>query len=260
MSTSVRRSFAIQMRIVHALLLREIITRYGRHGLGFLWLFCEPMLFTGGVLAIRLAFHFHEGPLPLAPFCISGYATVLAWRNGIGRCGTAIEPNRSLTYHRNVRVIDLYAARILLELAGTTMSFLFLYSLLLAFGLVPVPYDLLSMLGAWALLCGFITAMALVIGPLSSLSESFDRLWHVFSYLFLPASGAFFTVSMLPTGVRGAALWVPTVTVTELLRYGIFGPGFAAKYAVGYVLAVTLVLLVPGLFLVRHVQRSLEGA
>ena len=47
-SGSLRRSLAIQSRIVRALLLREILTRFGRHNIGFLWLFVEPMLFTLG--------------------------------------------------------------------------------------------------------------------------------------------------------------------------------------------------------------------
>lgn len=48
--TALLRSLAIQLRVVHALFLREVITRYGRHGIGVLWIVAEPMLFTLGVL------------------------------------------------------------------------------------------------------------------------------------------------------------------------------------------------------------------
>ena len=42
---TLRRSFQIQrLQVVWALILREILTRYGRHNIGFLWLFVEPML------------------------------------------------------------------------------------------------------------------------------------------------------------------------------------------------------------------------
>lgn len=43
--TSFWESLAIQRRI-GALLMREIITRYGRNNIGFLWLFVEPLLMT----------------------------------------------------------------------------------------------------------------------------------------------------------------------------------------------------------------------
>ena len=46
------RSLDIQLRVLGALLMREIITRYGRDNLGFLWLFVEPMIFTLGITAL----------------------------------------------------------------------------------------------------------------------------------------------------------------------------------------------------------------
>jgi ABC-2 type transport system permease protein/capsular polysaccharide transport system permease protein len=44
MDTSLRHSFEIQRRVIGALLMREVITRFGRHNIGFLWLFVEPMI------------------------------------------------------------------------------------------------------------------------------------------------------------------------------------------------------------------------
>ncbi|OSI13639.1 sugar ABC transporter permease, partial [Neisseria dumasiana] len=44
--TTFWESLAIQKRVVGALLMREIITRYGRNNIGFLWLFVEPLLMT----------------------------------------------------------------------------------------------------------------------------------------------------------------------------------------------------------------------
>ena len=44
-------SLGVQWRILGALLIREMLTRYGRHNIGFLWLFVEPMIFTLGVTA-----------------------------------------------------------------------------------------------------------------------------------------------------------------------------------------------------------------
>ena len=37
-------------RLLWALMMRELSTRYGRDNLGFLWLIGEPLLFTFGVL------------------------------------------------------------------------------------------------------------------------------------------------------------------------------------------------------------------
>jgi ABC-type polysaccharide/polyol phosphate export permease len=75
----------------------------------------------------------------------------------------------------------------------------------------------------------------------------------------LPASGAFFTVSMLPARLQSLATWIPTVNCTELLRAGLFGPAFGPHYSVGYMAVLNLALMIPGLLLVRHVQMTAEG-
>lgn len=256
---SVTGSLGIQGRIVGALLMREILTRYGRHNIGFMWLFVEPMMFTLGVLALWTILSLHHVALPIVPFTLSGYASVLLWRNTINRCGNAVEPNRSLLHHRNVRVIDLFVSRIILELAGASMSFLFLSISLGVFGLIPAPDDLLKIIAGWILLGWFAATFALIIGALSALNESVERVWHVLSYLFLPLSGAFFMVSWLPPKLQAIVLWVPTVSCVELIRSGMFGPSIHAKFDIPYVIAVNIVLAMPALLLVIYVANTIEG-
>ncbi|MFD2429126.1 ABC transporter permease [Sphingobium scionense] len=123
--TSLLRSWAIQRRIVWALILREMLTRYGRHNIGFLWLFVEPMIFTVGVTLVWTAFrNIHASDLPIAAFAVTGYSSVLVWRNIPARAVGALEPNLSLMYHRNVKVFDVFISRILLECMGVGVSFL----------------------------------------------------------------------------------------------------------------------------------------
>lgn len=35
-------AFAVQARVIRALVARELLTRYGRNNIGFLWVFVEP--------------------------------------------------------------------------------------------------------------------------------------------------------------------------------------------------------------------------
>jgi capsular polysaccharide transport system permease protein len=252
-------SVRIQGRIIGALLRREILTRYGRHNIGFMWLFVEPMMFTSGILILWTALGMHQVRLPLVAFALSGYATVLVWRNAINRCGDAVEPNRALMHHRNVRVIDLFAARIVLEIAGASMSFLILLLGLTLTGLMSGPDDIFKMIIAWLLLAWFAFDMALIIGSITALSESAARVWHVLSYLFLPLSGAFFMVAWLPGYAQDLVVWIPTVSCTELLREGLFGMGVMAHYKLGYLIVVNIVLLLPGLLLIKYIAARVEG-
>jgi capsular polysaccharide transport system permease protein len=38
-------SIYVQIRVIGALMVREMLTTYGRKNLGFLWLFLEPLIF-----------------------------------------------------------------------------------------------------------------------------------------------------------------------------------------------------------------------
>jgi capsular polysaccharide transport system permease protein len=248
-----------QGRIIGALMMREILTRYGRHNIGFMWLFIEPMMFTTGVLILWTALGLHHVRLPMIAFSLSGYASVLVWRNAIGHCGNAVEPNRALLHHRNVRVVDLFAARIVLELAGASMSFMILACGLTVTGLMSVPDDVFKMIVAWLLLCWFSMGMALVIGSVSVLSESAARVWHVLSYLFLPLSGAFYMVDWLPKYAQDLVIWIPTVSCTELLREGLFGAAVVPHYKLGYLAVVNTILMWPGLLLVKYIAAHVEG-
>lgn len=257
-SGSLAQSWRVQRRIIHALLLREILTRYGRHNIGFLWLFFEPVLFTLGVTALWTATKaVHGSDLPIVAFALTGYSSVLLWRNMPGRCIKAMEPNLSLLYHRNVRPIDIYLARLLLEAAGATMSFVFLSLLFWSIGWLAPPEDVLQVIAGWLMLSWFGFSLSLLLGALSERYETVEKLWHPTSYLLFPLSGAAFLISALPTQAQELVLYLPMVHGVEYLREGYFGSQIVAHYDLGYMALCNAVLTFFGLFEVRKLGRVL---
>jgi len=251
------RSSAIQWRVIHALLLREILTRFGRHNIGFLWLFVEPMLFTLGVTALwTLSKSLHGSNLPIAAFALTGYSTVLLWRNMPARCIGAIEPNLSLMYHRNVKVIDIFAARLLLEVGGATISFAVLSIVFIATGLIEPPEDVLQVIGGWLMIAWFGVSLAMFLGALAQESELVDKLWHPAAYLLFPLSGAAFLVDALPTDAQHYLLYLPMVHGTEYIREGYFGSRIHAHYDLVYMAAFNTLLLLLALAKIRKVGRE----
>ena len=76
--------------------MRELLTRYGRNNIGFLWLFLEPMLFTLAITIFWAATRsIHGSAIPITAFALTGYSSVLLWRNMVGRCINAIETNKA---------------------------------------------------------------------------------------------------------------------------------------------------------------------
>ena len=248
-------NFRVTRRIISALLVREMLTRYGRHNIGFLWLFVEPMIFTLGVTALWTATKsVHGSDLPIVAFALTGYSRVLLWRNMPGRCIGALWNNLALMYHRNIKVLDIYIARLMIEFGGATISFTVLGVLYIVLGLLTPPEDFLEVVGGWLLIAWFGAALAITLGALSHESELVDKLWHPASYLIFPLSGSAFMVDALPKFAQEIVLYIPMVHGVEIVREGWFGTQARAHYDLGYVIPVSLVLSFIALLAVRWVE------
>ena len=235
--------------------MREVLTRFGRHNIGFLWMFVEPMLFTLGVTALwSFAKMNHGSSLPIVAFALTGYSSVLLWRNMPTRLSGSITPNLSLMYHRNVKAIDVFAARLLLEGAGATISFVVLSLIFISIGWMKPPENILKVVFAWALLAWFGASLATLIGALSERSEVVEKLWHPAAYLVFPISGAAFIVDALPQSAQKIVLLLPMVHGVELLREGYFGSAVRSHYDIKYMIIVCSGLSLFGLAQLRIIS------
>jgi capsular polysaccharide transport system permease protein len=258
--TSLRQSLAIQRRVIRALLMREVITRFGRENLGVLWLIMEPMLFTLGVAGLWTAAGLHHGSsIPIVAFAITGYSSVLLWRNTVSRCNSGIQQNINLLYHRNVRVIDVFITRIVLEMAGATASFIILAVFFTGIEWIEPPVDVLWVLVGWTMLAWFGAALATLLGAATAYSEIVERIWHPAAYLLFPLSGAAFMVEWLPPAARETVLLLPMVHGVEIIREGYFGDIVRTHYDLSYMAAVNLVLTLIGLALMRDAANRVEA-
>lgn len=255
---SLRRSALVQGRVIHALLMREILTRYGRHNIGFLWLFVEPMLFTTGVTILwTIAKAAHGSSLPIVAFALTGYSSVLLWRNMPARCIGAVEPNLALMYHRNVRVIDVFLARLILEAGGATISFVTLGLFYTYIGWLDPPRDVLTVVEGWLMIAWFGSSLAMFLGALAEKSELVERLWHPVQYLAFPLSGAAFMVDALPPVAQHYILYVPMVNGVELVREGYFGNEVRVHYDLPYMVGCCVALSLLALAQVAVVNREI---
>jgi ABC-type polysaccharide/polyol phosphate export permease len=240
-------------------MMREVLTRFGRHNIGFLWIFAEPMIFTLGVTAIWSAFgSTHGSTLPIVAFAVTGYSSVLLWRNMPSRCVAAIGPNSALMYHRNVKVFDILVARLLLEAAGATISFAVLSTFFVLIGSMRPPEDILKIAIAWFSLAWFGGALAIAVGAAGEMSDAVEKMFSPITYFAFPLSGAGFLIDIFPESVQKKLLLVPMVHGTEMLRDGWFGSTIRTHYDLGYLWACSLVLTFFGLALLRIVARRVS--
>jgi ABC-2 type transport system permease protein/capsular polysaccharide transport system permease protein len=175
------------------------------------------------------------------------------WRNTAGRSIGAIKSNKSLLFHRQVTIMDIFTARILLEIVAISTALVGLSLAFYAIGWLELPEDPLQVVGGWLLLAWFAAALGLTIGGLAEKAEVIGRFWHPVSYILMTVSGVAYIADALPPGMRAVALKVPMLNAVEYMREGWFGSVMQAHYDLGYLVSFNTVLTLAGLSLVRQI-------
>lgn len=248
----------IQRRVIWALVMREMITRYGREGIGVIWLVAEPAMFIVGVMVIFSAIDAPHDGVSIAEYLAVSYPTLLLWRNTSGRLAKALDTNRALLYYNPIRPVDLLYARIALEFAGAAASFLILYLVFIALGICRWPEDVLLMVFGYLMVAWFSFGFVLILGALSELSETIERVSHIILYLMMPFTGVFMPAHLVPPQFRDMLMLTPLINCVEMFHAGYFGDRMQTFYDISYTMAINLVLTFVGLVLTNHAIRRVK--
>lgn len=248
-----------QSRILGALIMRELTTRYGRQGLGFAWLVAEPLVFCFGVLLLWTATKpAYEHGIRLAPFVMTGYMSLILTRHLIGLLASALQANTGLMYHRQIAPMHIFIARVALELGGATAAFFVVYVVLFALGQVSLPHNYLLLYAGWFLLAWIAQGFALILTGLAMRYDLMERLIGLISYSLIPISGVFFMVSWLPARFREFYLLIPFVHGVEMIRAGVFGEFVTTYYDPPYALFVGTIFNILGLLIISASRDRIE--
>lgn len=256
-----RRAFGIQCRVIGALMMRELHTRYGRENIGYLWLILEPMLLASiiGLIHAR-GVRFSSAGIDPVPLSLVGYCNFQTFRTIFNRAEGTIEHNIHLMYHRQISVFDILTARALLETAGTWVAFGILIGFATAVGVADPPARPLMLIVGMLLMVWLSFAGSMIICGLTHERRAIGRLVHPFTYVLMPLSGAFFQMNTLPAQARDILLWIPLPHIFEILRYGWFRAA-TIKYVDWFYLAEWLFLsTLIGLLLISVVRRRIHMA
>ncbi|MBX9926762.1 MAG: ABC transporter permease [Hyphomicrobiaceae bacterium] len=246
----------IQMRVIHALMLREMMTRFGRQNLGFFWLMGEPLILSLMVMiGWTIAKGTHDHNIGVIPFVLTGYSMITMWRHIMSRSVHCLSHNAGLMFHRNVHLMDALTARGLLEIGGCALSFAIAYVPLYLFELVPPIDDPLLLVTGWVLTGWFCLSFAMCIAALSERYEIVERFVQPLMYITLPVTGTFYMVDWMPANIQPWLLWSPMVHGNEMFRAGLFGPQVVAHYDPAYLALCCLVLTTAGIAMVRWVRK-----
>jgi capsular polysaccharide transport system permease protein len=260
-SRTLTNSIYVQIRVIGALMVREMLTTYGRKNLGFLWLFLEPLIFIFVIIMFKnLIFGSHiKGTISIYGFLLTGYVVFMLLRRAIGFVGSAAQSNRGILFHRNVKVMDLFYARFLLEFLSLSFVLIFLNFWFNFFNLMPLPNNFLKTSVGWIFLGFVIFSIGLILSYATFKIPILRRNRFLVLILIIPFSGVLTSLHWLPVEQREIISYVPVVHAMELFREGYFG-NINAIYSINYFLFSSILIFFIGLVLAKKVRRNLEEA
>lgn len=245
-----------QVRVIGALMLRELQSRFGKRDLSLLWVFLEPMLLSGVIGLIHLFLRHSTSMRRVFEFFAIGYLFYFMMRSIINRGSLVLLQNALLLAHRRITALDLYFARHIIEfLSIGLVVVLFQLGVIAAGGVVP--HSPIQMLAALVLMLLFSQGLAFLVGAGATVMPFIERIAHVGSYLLLPISGVFWMMESLPKWAQQIVIWVPTVHIFEILREGQFGPLYSYHYDLEYLTWWLVGLNLLGMAALRTARRHL---
>ena len=253
---SLAECLAIQARVLGAVIMRELHTRYGRDNIGYLWLIAEPLML--GTIISMLHSGGHDGGINPVAFTVTGYCNFIMFRGVVNRAEGSIHANLPLLYHRMVTVFDITLGRALLEAAGTISAFTILLSFCIGFGYTGLPERPLYLAAGVGYVFWFSFALSMIIAGETHERSFCERLIHPFTYFMIPLSGAFYMVGWIPEQYRYYLLFNPMPHMFEVIRYGVF-PNATLRYVdFEYITSVCAILTLFGLLSMRTVKSRIH--
>jgi capsular polysaccharide transport system permease protein len=244
-----------QWRSLRALIVRDIIARYGRDNVGFVWVIIEPMVLCAGVaLFWWLVKPPYMNGVEIVAFVITGYMPLTLFRHLTNPFTNILTGNKSTFFHRRVSVLDVVLARGVMEFTGATLAFGLIYFFLTTIRICEPIEDIRLVLAGWLTLAWLAFGVGLCIAALTETNRSAHHFVQPLQYLTVPLSPVFYAVDWLPTEAQNILYYNPLSHPYEMIRAGFFGPNFLAHYDPKVPLLVGLVLVSFGLWAVQAVR------
>lgn len=243
--------FLTHCRIVAALLIREMASRFGSRPGGYLWAFLEP---AGYVLLMTIVFQaVIRAPalgLSFPLFYATGYLSFHFYQSTLNYVKGSISGNKSLLSYPAVAPIDTIIARFILQVGTLAVVTVAVMYVIIEFEMRTAPtIDWAPVLQAFV----FANLLALGFGMcniiLFAIFPFYESVFGIVTRPLLLVSGVFFIPDSLPHPFREMVLINPIAHVIMLFRTGFYPEYRAIGLNVDYLYACTITGLFCGLLL-----------
>ena len=253
------RSIGTQLRVVAALIRREMRAHFGESRMGYLWALVEPCLHVALMMVVFI-YIMHRRPAlgtSTALFVLSGVIPYFLYSKIASYVSQSINGNRQLLTLPPVKLHDVIVARTVLEAATYVFVGCILFFALFMSGVAEaVPYDLLPVMQA----LGIAIVLGTGIGMINIVILSYIHNWMTFfGFLSTPLwffSGMWYVPEEIPEPFRHYMLYNPIMHIVMLSRSGFYREFKATLLDMPYLIGFAGVVLAVGLAMIRTARRK----
>lgn len=242
-----------RLRVLFALMVRDMSATFGRSVGGYVWAIAEPL---GGIILLAVAFSLALRTPPIGTSFLFFYATGIipfSLYSSIARdVANAVHSNRGLLTYPVVTPLDAVFATFLLNLLTMSVVAVVLFGGIILVDGVAVNFEPVRVVRAFAM--GAV--LGLGVGALNCVLFGFfptwKNIWTVLNRPLFIVSGVFFTFDAAPPAFQEVLWYNPIAHVIGEMRAGFYG-GYRADYvSYPYVFGIGLTLFVIGAWLLRR--------
>jgi capsular polysaccharide transport system permease protein len=251
---------AAEGSVLRALVVRELQFRFGRDNIGYLWVIGEPLLLASVITSLHSVAEIgHDSSgVSAYTFTLTGYCLFIIFRGTFNRAESIIRSSETLLYHSMIKPLDIILSKAIVETIGAISALAILQIVGIMIGAADLPARPLYLFGATFLIAWWTFALALIIAAYTYEGHVLGRLVHPISYFAMPLSGAFITMTFLPSWARPIMAWNPMMTMFEIARYGQFWSASPNYMYGGYVVAICAGLTYWGLIAIRQLRAKIH--
>jgi capsular polysaccharide transport system permease protein len=257
--SSFGKALECQIRVVGALILREMRVRFGRSQLGYLWAVTEPLAY---VAAFSTIFHFMDRHPPFGNsmplFFATGILPFHVFRNLANQLAGAFNANQALMTYPIVQPIDTIVSRTILEVATSVFIMLVVLTTFVLAGNAPLPANVMRIIEAIALLSMLGFGFGLMSAVIITRVDAWQNVTRLIMTPMIFLSGVFYSLDALPPSVRGIVAWNPVVHGVEMFRDGYYTSYRSSDVDPSYLFICGLMLTFVALAMERTIRGRIE--
>lgn len=246
----------VYLRVLSALMLRDMRSRFG----GNYWGYLAQVLWPCGHLAVivgAMAFRGMTSPIldSILLFIATGALPALAFQYISREVMKGYQVHKPLTYFPQVKKFDTVVARCLVEIVNSFMGVMLVCVVLLCLSVDPVPVDMFTAI------TGYLATIALGIGVglvnvgICSVFPGWVIGYILVNITLYLTSGVYFLACFMPAEIYGYMKWNPITQLIDWVRLG-YEPALPIDVDHLYVFGWIFGSITLGLLMERFVVRA----